>query len=72
MERKLKMEQRKSALVDINEIVAGYLPVSKKKARKFVERYLDVKKIGNRLYVSRNQLEALLASSSRKEFPLEV
>lgn len=53
------MEQRKSALVDINEIVAGYLPVSKKKARKFVERYLDVKKIGNRLYVSREQLEAL-------------
>lgn len=66
------MEQRKSALVDINEIVAGYLPVSKKKARKFVERYLDVKKIGNRLYVSRDQLEALLKDSSRKEFPLEV
>ena len=72
MERKLKMEQRKSALVDINEIVAGYLPVSRKKARKFISQYLDVKKIGNRLYVSREQLEALLADSSRKEFPLEV
>ena len=66
------MEQRKSVLVDINEIVAGYLPVSKKKARKFVERYLDVKKIGNRLYVSREQLEELLTDPNRTDFPLEV
>lgn len=43
------MEQKKSALVDIKEIVEHYLPVSRKKARKFVSLYLDGKKIGNRL-----------------------
>ena len=66
------MEQRKSALVDINEIVEVYLPVSRKKARKFVTLYLDVKKIGNRLYVEREKLEELLTDPNRTDFPLEV
>lgn len=66
------MEQKKSALVDIKEIVEHYLPVSRKKARKFVSLYLDGKKIGNRLYVSREQLENLLTDPNRTEFPLEV
>lgn len=72
MERKLKMEQRKSALVDINEIVECYIPVSRKKARKFVTLYLDAKKIGNRLYVERKKLEELLTDPNRTDFPLEV
>ena len=66
------MEQRKSALVDISEIVDLYLPVSKKKARKFVSLYLDAKKIGNRLYVEREKLEELLTDPDRTDFPLEV
>jgi len=66
------MEQRKSAWVDICEIVDSYLPVSKKKARKFVSLYLDVKKIGNRLYVEREKLEELLTDPDRTDFPLEV
>lgn len=66
------METRKSVLVDINEIVKNYLPMSKKKARKFATLYLDAKKIGNRLYVERERLEELLTDPDRTEFPLEV
>ena len=66
------MEPRKSALVDIGEIVTCYLPVSRKKARKFVALYLDPKKIGNRIYVERAKLEELLTDPNRDEFPLEV
>lgn len=66
------MEEKKSVLVDINEIVACYLPVSRKKARKFVSLYLDPKKIGNRIYVERAKLEELLTDPNRDEFPLEV
>ena len=66
------METKKSVLVDINEIVKNYLPMSKKKARKFAMLYLDAKKIGNRLYVERDRLEELLTDPDRTEFPLEV
>lgn len=66
------MEERKSALVDISEIVQSYLPVSKRKARKFVSLYLDTKRIGNRIYVERAKLEALLTNPNREDFPLEV
>lgn len=66
------MEEKKSALVDISEIVQSYLPVSKRKARKFVSLYLDTKRIGNRIYVERAKLEALLTDPNREDFPLEV
>ena len=66
------MEQRKSALIDIREVIEQYLPVSKKKARKFAVLYLDAKKIGNRLYVERERLEELLTDPNRTDFPLEV
>ena len=66
------MEQNKSALVDISEIVESYIPVSRKKARKFVALYLDGKKIGNRIYVERAKLEELLTNPNRTDFPLEV
>ena len=59
----------KSALVDISEIVSSYLPVSRRKARKFVSLYLEPKRIGNRIYVDRMQLEKLLYSE-RESFPL--
>lgn len=61
--------QKQSSLVGISEIVETYLPVSKRKARKFVQLYLDPKRIGNRIYVDRVQLEKLL-SSDREYFPL--
>ena len=66
------MEEKKSALVDISEIVQSYLPVSKRKARKFVSLYLDTKRIGNRIYVERAKLEELLTDPNREDYPLEV
>ena len=65
------MEQTaKSALVGIREITTDYLPVSLRKARKFVSLYLEPKRIGNRIYVERAKLEALLSDADRESFPL--
>lgn len=64
-------EKSKSAMVDISEITESYLPVSKRKARKFVMMYLEPKRIGNRIYVEREKLEQLLCDPSKEEFPLK-
>ena len=64
--------ERKSSMVDISEITTTYLPVSKRKARKFVSLYLEPKRIGNRIYVEREKLEALLGDSERVMFPLNL
>lgn len=61
-----------SALVGITEITERYLPVSKRKARKFVSLYLEPKRIGNRIFVERAKLEALLRNSDRELFPLNL
>lgn len=66
------MEKRKTAWVDISNIVQEYLPISRRKARKFVELYCTIKRVGNRIYVKREQLEQLLADPSRESFPLDV
>ena len=66
------MEQERSALVGITELTRCYLPISKKKARRFVSLYLDSKRIGNRIYVDRQQLEQLLSDPNREKFPLNV
>ena len=63
--------EKKSAMVSIDEIVTYYLPVSKKKARKFVSLYMDPKRIGNRIYVERRKLEQLLYDPDREQFPLD-
>lgn len=60
-----------SALVGITEITERYLPVSKRKARKFVSLYLDPKRIGNRIFVERDKLESLLRNPEREVFPLD-
>lgn len=62
--------QNNSSMVGITEITQRYLPVSKRKARKFVSLYMDPKRIGNRIYVEREKLEALLRDENRDEFPL--
>lgn len=64
--------QNNSSMVDITEITKRYLPISKRKARKFVSLYLDSKRIGNRIYVEREKLEALLYDTDRDEFPLNL
>lgn len=65
-------EKRKTDWVDICELTSCYLPVSKRKARKFVDQYLTPKRVGNRIYVEREQLEKLLADPDRERFPLDV
>lgn len=68
------MERRNSQkhmLVDISELTQTYLPMSRKKARKFVKRYLDPIWIGNRMYVDRALLEALLDGINGNHFPLD-
>ena len=66
----MKQAINQSELIDINEVVERYLPVSKRKARKFVCLYLDIKRIGNRIFVERAQLEALLRNPDRERFTL--
>lgn len=65
------IEKKKTAWVDISSVVQEYLPVSKRKARKFVELYLTPKRVGNRIYVEREQLEKLLSDPERERFPLD-
>lgn len=65
-------EKRKTEWVDICELVSVYIPVSKRKARKFVDLYLTPKRVGNRIYVARTQLERLLADPDRENFPLDI
>ena len=48
--------------LSIDDIQKEYLPISKKRLRIMVRKHLDTKTIGNRLFVEREQLEALLNS----------
>lgn len=66
-----KSQEMRSTLVGITEIVEKYLPMSKRKARKFAKKYLDPIWIGNRMYVDRELLEALLDGINGNQFPLE-
>ena len=61
-----------STLVGISEITERYLPISKRKARKFVSLYLEPKRIGNRIFVERDKLETLLRNPEREMFPLNL
>ena len=56
--------------LSIDDIHKEYLPVSKKKIRNFVKRYLPVKMIGGRIFVERESLEALLKDPDRDILPL--
>ena len=64
--------KNKSAMVDISEIISCYLPVSRRKARRFESLYLEPKRIGNRIYVDREKLESLLNNPDRLTFPLNL
>ena len=65
-------KKNQSALVGISEISETYLPMSRKRVRKFVSLYLDPIFIGNRMYVDRAKLEALLNEPGREKFPLHL
>ena len=64
--------KNRSALVGITEISKVYLPISRKHIRRFVSIYLDPIYIGNRLFVDREKLEALLSDPDRDKFPLNL
>ena len=66
----MKKQSNHSALVGITEITEHYLPLSKKRARRFVLLYLDPIRIGNRIFVEREKLEKLLSGSGVRSFPL--
>ena len=68
----MKTEVNQSKLVGITEISKVYLPISKKRIRKFVSIYLDAVYIGNRIFVDRAKLEALLSDPDRDRFPLDL
>ena len=61
-----------TAWVAIDDLTRYYLPISKRKARKFVALYLTPKRVGNRIYVEREALERLLADKDRERFPLDI
>jgi hypothetical protein len=64
------MKENNSSLVGITEITELYLPISKRRARRFVTLYLNPIRIGNRIFVKREQLEQLLSGSEARSFPL--
>ena len=68
----MKTETNRSKLVGITEITEQYLPLSKKRVRKFVSLYLEPIFIGGRIFVEREKLEALLSDPNRERFPLNL
>ena len=56
--------------LSIDDIQKEYLPVSKKKIRVFVKKYLPVKLIGGRMFAERDALERLLSDPDRDILPL--
>ena len=65
-------EENRSKLIGITEISKEYLPISKKRVRRFVSIYLDPIFIGNRMFVEREKLETLLSDPDREKFPLNL
>lgn len=61
----------KRKYISIDDIAKEYLPISKKKIRAFVRKYIPVKLIGARMYVEREALERLLSNADRDCFPLD-
>ena len=51
----MKIQTNNHLMIGIDEIVMYYLPVSKKKARRFVHLYLEPKYIGNGLSLALKQ-----------------
>lgn len=65
-------KQANTQMVGITEITERYLPMSKRKARKFVSLYLDPIQIGNQIFVQRDQLEKLLYDPDQENYPLNL
>ena len=61
------LENKETCFIDVNEIQSKYLPIGKKQIRKFVNANLNVKRVGNKMLVSRQELLAVLNDPNRKE-----
>ena len=74
MKRRLKTIANNQVVLrkylSIDDIHKEYLPISKKRIRRLVRNYLAVKIIGNRIFVSREELENLLSSQESSELDL--
>ena len=55
----------------ISDIQNEYLPISKKKIRILVKKYLPTRMLGNRIFVERQKLEELLASEDVQKLELK-
>lgn len=60
-----------ASYISVDDIQQQIIHMSKKQIRRFIHRYLPVKKIGKRIFVSREELENLLSNPDRCRFPLD-
>ena len=67
------MTQAKRRFISVDDIYQMYLPLSKKRIRWLLKRYLPdkTKIIGGRIYTDRDAFERLLADPGRMYLPLE-
>lgn len=66
----MAVKKMKRQYVTIAEIQDEYLPISKKKIRILVKKYLPARMLGNRIFVDRAKLEELLASEDGQRLDL--
>ena len=64
-------EKLKRQYLTISDIQNEYLPISKKKIRILVKKYLPTRMLGNRIFVERQKLEELLASEDGQKLELK-
>ena len=65
------VKKAKRQYLTISEIQDEYLPISKKKIRILVKKYLPARMLGNRIFVDRTKLEELLASEDGQRLDLK-
>lgn len=66
----MAVKKLKRQYITIAEIQDEYLPISKKKIRVLVKKYLPSRMLGNRIFVERAKLEELLASEDGQRLDL--
>jgi len=64
------VKKAKRQYLTISEIQDEYLPISKKKIRILVKKYLPARMLGNRIFVDRAKLEELLSSEDGQRLDL--
>ncbi len=64
------MTKLKRKYISIDDIQKEYLPIGKKRIRALVKKYLQVKMIGNRMYIERESFERLLSNPDIEHLPL--